>query len=171
MPHPQIHEIRAKIIRKADDPAWFKRVHSSEKARYKGYLRDLVQEKKDRILLSQMLTTHELGTKEQLRYQSMLTYLHNGNRAKYEKYKTKTRQAMSDVLTFFMEQEGDFNAHFMPATRTPSFDIGDVTMVVIDESDIIRNEGASLRQGEKMKKFDDNLEFFYAIAEFVELFK
>ena len=45
MPHPQIHEIRAKIIRKADDPAWFKRVHRNEKARYKGYLRDLVRRK------------------------------------------------------------------------------------------------------------------------------
>ena len=70
-----------------------------------------------------------------------------------------------------MEQEGDFNAHFMPDTRTPSIGIGDVTVVMMDQSDITRNEGASLRQGEKMKKFDDNLEFYDAIAEFVELFK
>jgi hypothetical protein len=118
-----------------------------------------------------MLTTNELGTKEQLRYQSMLTYLHNGNRAKYEKYKTKTRQAMSDVLTFMMEQEGDFIAHFMPDTRTSSIGIGDVTVVMMDQSTITRNEGASLRQDEKMKKFDNNLEFYDAIAEFVELFK
>jgi hypothetical protein len=91
----------------------------------------------------------------------MLTYLHNGNRAKYEKYKTKTRQAMCDVLAFVMEKEGDFTVEFLLEKEGEGSPLCAVA----------HNEGISLRQGEKMKNFADNLEFYDAIAEYVGLYK
>ena len=171
MVHPQLLKIRTLIIYKADDPTWFKSVHKSEKEKFKRLLRGLVQQKADRVLLLQMESAHELSIKEQRYYQTMLTYLHNGNQAKYEQYKTKTKEAMSEALTFMMEQES-FNVEFVPDESQRSIDFGGgITMLINEKGDVARNEQAALRQGKKMKTFNDNLECFDAMAEFVELFK
>ena len=179
MPHPQLLEARVNTIRKADDPAWFERVHSSQKQQFKQSVRERVQEYKTRVLLLQLQPTphaaHKQSVKEQKYIQSMLTYLHNGNRVKYEQYKTKTKQTMSDLLTTMMEQEGDFTAQVMPANfagPSRSINFGDGTTVLIcEQGETMRNEQIALRQGQKMNRFDDNLEFYDAMAEFLELYK
>ena len=158
MVHPQLLKIRTLIIYKADDPTWFKSVHKSEKEKFKRLLRGLVQQKADRVLLLQMESAHELSIKEQRYYQTMLTYLHNGNQAKYEKYKTKTKEAMSEILTFMMEQESLTAAFVADESQNPS-------------TDIIHNEQAALLKGKAMKHFADNLEYLDAMAEYVELYK
>ena len=158
MVHPQLLEIRTLIIYKADDPTWFKSVLKSEKEKFKMLLRGLVQQKADRVLLMQMEGGHELSINEQQHYQTMLTYLHNGNQAKYEKYKTKTREAMSEILTFLMEQESLTAAFVADESQNPSIDI-------------VHNEQAALRKGKAMKNFADNLEYYDAKAEYVELYK
>ena len=171
MPHPNLLHYRTQIIHKADDPTWFQSVHKSEKKRIKLFLCDLVKHKADRVLMLQMESAFKLAIKEQRYYQTMLTYLHNGNQAKYEQYKTKTKEAMSEALTFMMEQES-FNVEFVPDESQRSIDFGGgITMLINEKGDVARNEQAALRQGKKMKTFNDNLECFDAMAEFVELFK
>ena len=44
-------------------------------------------------------------------------------------------------------------------------------MLICDQCEVARNEQVALRQGQKMKRFDDNLEFYDAMAEFLELYK
>ena len=179
MSHPELLSVRVNIIRKADDPAWFERVHSSKKQHFKQCLRERVQQYKNRVLMLQLQSTshaaHKQTVKEQKYIQSMLTYLHNGNRAKYEQYKTKTKQAMSDLLTIMMEQEGDFTAEIMPANTAEtnrSIDFGGgITMLICDQCEVAHNEQVALLQGQKMKRFDNNLEFYDAMAEFLELYK
>ena len=129
MPHPNLLHYRTQIIHKADDPTWFQSVHKSEKKRIKLFLCDLVKHKADRVLMLQMESAFKLAIKEQRYYQTMLTYLHNGNQAKYEQYKTKTKEAMIEALTFMMEQES-FNAVF-------------VGMLSNAKGDVARNEQAA----------------------------
>jgi hypothetical protein len=177
MPHPQLLNIASDMVRKADDPVWFRRVHRFKKQSYLKYLRELVYMYKSKVNVlkaSPPSSTHdseikEMCMKEQQRIQAMLTYLHNGNRAKYEEYKMKAKQTMSDLLTMYMEADG-IEAEVVTGSRDKLED-GTVIVSVGHTGDVVRNEQLALRQGKKMKMFNENVEFYDLCAEFLELYK
>jgi len=160
MAHDEELFYQTMMVRKKDDPQWFKRVHSFEIASFKKYIRGLVEVKKLAVkTLKNHPNAHPICVKEQHSYACMLVYLHNGNREKFEEYKKKTRDAMSETLTMLMEQ-GDHDVHFVQESDQ---NFGKTVQRV--------NESASLRQGNKMKMFDVNLRYYELRAEFVDAFE
>ena len=103
--------------------------------------------------------THPNSIKEQHNYACMLAHLHNGNREKFEEYKNKTQEAMSEILTMLMER-GDHKVNFVQETDRNW-----------DEMLQFANESTSLRQANKMKIFATNVGFYELRAEFVDRFK
>jgi len=169
MPHPQLLEVAADLVRKAD-----------MKQSYLKYLRGLVNMYKSKVLtlkISLASSTDEneklkmLSIKEQERIQAMLTHLHNGNRAKYEEYKMKAKKTMSDLLTMMMEADELTTQILSCVPNSITLDGRTLIVDLRPTGDVVRNEQVALRQGEKMKVFDENLEFYDASAEFLELYK
>ena len=165
MPHPQLLAVQINLIRKEDDPSWFQRVKGAEMKELKDCLRATVAEKRSAVSMmegAERTNSVELrpiqvaSIKEQKYYWYMLTYLHNGNQPKYEQYKQKAKEAMSEVLTLLMEHTKDARVKFLQDDGTSVF---------------THNEENSLHQARKMKKFDDNAEYLEAMAQFLELWK
>jgi len=145
------------IKRKHRQPQWFKGVQADKVSGFKQYVKGVVAQKRQAVeSLTNDANTTPLAIKEQRRYLAMLIYLHNGNREKYEEFKVKTKETMSEVLSEVMEMK-DHTCCFIKDDH--------VNKVVT------HNEGTSLRQANKMKLFQDNLDFWDVSAEFLELFE
>ena len=165
MPHPQLLAVQINLIRKENDPSWFQRVKGAEMKELKDCLRATVAERQSAVSMmegAERTNSVELrpiqvaSIKEQKYYWYMRTYLHNGNQPKYEQYKQKAKEAMSEVLTLLMEHTKDARVKFLQDDGTSVF---------------THNEENSLHQARKMKKFNDNAEYLEAMAQFLELWK
>ena len=131
-------------------------VQSANRKHFKQYLRQVAEVKKAEMELVNTCRADsaigELSYKEAKYYVSMLTYLHNGDKPNFEKYKAKLQEAMSELLTAIMENKADANALFLASSTEK-------------QSTMVRNEEIARVQGQKMKDVFECIEFNEKMAD------